>query len=273
MIRGIQAAGIFIPTSHCHQPFGPLSYQPVNAPKLDTPIVLAHGMLGLLQGFFSETRIKHYFHGIPEWLREAGTEVIVTLVPGIGSIERRAEVLRKNILAATKGPIHVIGHSQGGLDSRHMITHLDMAKRVRSLTTIGTPHRGSPIADWGVSTADKAGVFQLIEKTTMDTQAFLDLRTENMAAFNESTPDMEGVRYYSVTGAGDPKKMIPTLRWCHNYIVKQEGANDGLVSTASAKWGKDVTEWPADHANQIGLFCGDHFDWEAHWAKMLERLE
>ena len=107
----------------------------------------------------------------------------------------------------------------------------------------------------------------------MDTQAFLDLRTENMEAFNESTPDMEGVRYYSVTGVGDPKKMIASLRWCHNYIKKHEGANDGLVSTSSAEWGEEVTEWPADHANQISLFCGDHFEWRSHWAEMLERIE
>ena len=244
----------------------------MNAPKLDTPIVLAHGMLGMLQVFFNEVRIERYFHGIPEWLRAAGNEVVVTLVPGTGSIERRAEALRRNILATTNGPIHVIGHSQGGLDSRYMITHLDMAKRVRSLTTIGTPHRGSPIADWGVSTADKAGVFQLIENTRMDTQAFLDLRTKNMATFNENTPNMDGVRYYSIKGIGDPNKMIATLRWCHNYIAKQEGANDGLISAVSAEWGENVTEWPADHANQIGLFCSDHFDWQTHWSKMLKHL-
>jgi len=36
--------------------------------------------------------------------------------------------------------VHLFAHSMGGLDARHMITHLGMANRVRTLTTIGTPH-------------------------------------------------------------------------------------------------------------------------------------
>jgi triacylglycerol esterase/lipase EstA (alpha/beta hydrolase family) len=36
-----------------------------------------------------------------------------------------------------------------------MITHLGMAKKVRTLTTIATPHRGSPIADWAISKTQK----------------------------------------------------------------------------------------------------------------------
>ena len=31
-----------------------------------------------------------------------------------------------------------------------MISRLGMAPRVLSLTTLGTPHRGSAFADWGV---------------------------------------------------------------------------------------------------------------------------
>ena len=52
--------------------------------------------------------------------------------------------------------IHIIAHSMGGLDSRYMISKLGMADRVLSLTTISTPHHGSPIADITVARASPA---------------------------------------------------------------------------------------------------------------------
>ena len=47
------------------------------------------------------------------------------------------------------------GHSMGGLDARQLV-YLDeyingikgSKYQVRSITTIGTPHRGSPVAEW-----------------------------------------------------------------------------------------------------------------------------
>jgi triacylglycerol esterase/lipase EstA (alpha/beta hydrolase family) len=35
----------------------------------------------------------------------------------------------------------------GGLDARYAISLLGLARRVASLTTIGTPHRGTPVGD------------------------------------------------------------------------------------------------------------------------------
>ena len=53
---------------------------------MKTPIVLAHGMLGLAQAFIQGLRLANYFTGVPEWLRENGQEVITPEVAGIGSI-------------------------------------------------------------------------------------------------------------------------------------------------------------------------------------------
>ncbi|MBL68559.1 MAG: hypothetical protein CMO74_15190 [Verrucomicrobiales bacterium] len=248
------------------------SQQAMNAPKLDAPIVLAHGMLGLMQGLFGGGRIENYFHGIPDWLRATGNEVIVTEVPGIGSITRKAEALRKGILTATKVPTHVIGHSQGGLDARHMVTHLGTADRVISLTTIASPHRGSPIADWGVATADATGVLQMMDASPLDTEAFHDLGSARMAEFNRQTPNVKEVRYRSIVGECPREQMLPTLRLCHDHIVKIEGPNDGLVSTVSAHWGEDCTVWQADHSRQIGWFSDGDFDWKQHWATLLNNL-
>ncbi|KAI8451378.1 triacylglycerol lipase [Phakopsora pachyrhizi] len=47
------------------------------------------------------------------------------------------------------GEFNLLGHSMGGLDARYLISRLRPEKyRVKSLTTICTPHRGSPFMDW-----------------------------------------------------------------------------------------------------------------------------
>ena len=39
------------------------------------------------------------------------------------------------------------GHSMGGLDCRALVHLRDLEFEVLSITTVGTPHRGSPYAD------------------------------------------------------------------------------------------------------------------------------
>ena len=88
----------------------------------------------------------HYWSSILGILRKTvGAEVIVTAVPGTGSIASRAEQLDRflQIKAFGRG-INFMAHSMGGLDCRHLITHLKPADYAPlSLTTIATPHRGS----------------------------------------------------------------------------------------------------------------------------------
>jgi len=239
---------------------------------MKTPVVLAHGMLGLTQAFIQGLKLADYFKGIPEWLEENGCQVIIPQVEGIGSVKTRAANLKGQILEASDQPVHIIAHSQGGLDSRYMISHLDMAKQVRSLTTIATPHRGSPVADWAISKTQKIGVYKILEWSTMDTQAFMDLRTTECAAFNKKTPDAKGIKYLSV--AGEPKRehTLRALRICHDIVSEAEGQNDGLVSSQSAQWGEETLIWPADHAQQIGWFNDSSFDWRNGWNEILGKL-
>jgi len=92
-----------------------------------------------------------YWSSILNILRKTvGAEVIVTAVPGTGSITSRAEQLNQflQIKALGRG-INFMAHSMGGLDCRHLITHIEPVDYTPlSLTTIATPHRGSPFMDW-----------------------------------------------------------------------------------------------------------------------------
>ena len=77
----------------------------------------------------------------------------------VSSLRQRARDLRDALVdLPDDGPIHIVGHSTGGLDGR-LVTSPGVAlggdeaalegcaQRVRSVISICTPHRGSPLAD------------------------------------------------------------------------------------------------------------------------------
>ena len=68
-----------------------------------------------------------------------------------------------------------------------------------------------------------------------DGKAFESLTLENMRAFNEDTPDVEGIKYYS-WGAWYEPGLLDTWKFPHSIIMEKEGANDGMVSVESSKW-------------------------------------
>ena len=108
---------------------------------LKAPIVLAHGLFGFTQIGLGRLTFASYFRGIPQWLRAAGNRVVVTRVPAIAGVEQRALSLGQQIETAFPGePVHVIGHSMGGLDARVLLANPTSSGKILSLTTIGTPH-------------------------------------------------------------------------------------------------------------------------------------
>jgi hypothetical protein len=85
-------------------------------------------------------------------LRERlGDEVIRPDVgTGIGCIRQLAEQAAVQVEALARAhpdrAIDVVGHSMGGLVASYLLKRLDQGRLVRSVITLGTPHRGSPAA-------------------------------------------------------------------------------------------------------------------------------
>jgi len=247
-------------------------------------IILAHGILGFTERFGIE-----YFNGVAEHLQKFPANVFVPQVSPTGGIEQRGEELRSQIIAAfNEGKLnptektHIIGHSMGGLDSRYLLspankktTENDVAARITSLTTIASPHRGSPIADLlALEPAEEMGVLNqlqgiikhlsvleegvegILHHFGISLKGLEDLTTESMQKFNQRYPDHPGIRYFSVAGAGRPGT-VPTalvLLPFYKYIQSHTGQpSDGLVHVLSAQWGDfDPNTWPCDHADEIG---------------------
>ncbi|TFK39091.1 Alpha/Beta hydrolase protein [Crucibulum laeve] len=139
----------------------PALYDPLRTPRY--PIVLCHGLYGFDSrgpSTFPSMRMN-YWQNVLRVLRDKiGAEVIVTSVPGTGSIIERAQKLDQQLQTRARGRgVNFLAHSMGGLDCRHLITHIKPSEYAPlSLTTIGTPHRGSPFMDWCV---DNIGIGKL----------------------------------------------------------------------------------------------------------------
>jgi triacylglycerol lipase len=118
-------------------------------------------------GFFGFTNWGElrYFGHVQTALQAAaaarGLPVAVHVVASepTSSLPRRAALLAAAIAetaAADDAPLHLVGHSSGGLDARLLVSpgvtlpsELDverLAARVRTVVTVSTPHAGTPLA-------------------------------------------------------------------------------------------------------------------------------
>jgi hypothetical protein len=62
----------------------------------------------------------------------------------------------------------------------------------------------------------------------------------------------------------------PLLWPTHAYLSKRSGANDGIVPTASQRWGRVLREIKADHWAQVGWSL--RFDAAALYEEILREL-
>ncbi len=108
------------------------------------PIVLVHGLLG-----FDALGPVQYFYGIPSERGRSGAVVHTASLSQANSTEVRGEQLLRELqgLQARYGytRFNLIGHSHGGSTSRYVAAVAPGL--VASVTTVGTPHKGSKVAD------------------------------------------------------------------------------------------------------------------------------
>jgi triacylglycerol lipase len=226
-------------------------------------IFLAHGVLGfgkLLPVLPFPFPTIDYFNGVKRHLeaRPDVEEVFAPSVDAVGSVETRSVQLARRI-AAVPGPVHIIAHSMGGLDARQAIaTHPVETARVRSLTTIGTPHRGSEVADAIVlKRGPLAGHIPPLFIPWLEflAPALPDLTTERGAHFDDTTHDRDGLTYLEVAGDASQASHESLLFQLAEKFGETTGTkNDGVVTVESAKrTPRDLFDtWPFDHAGEVG---------------------
>jgi len=240
--------------------------------KTQYPIVLAHGAAG----FDSLFDVLDYWFGIPEDLAAGGAKVFVTEVSQFNTPEVRGEQLidqLEQIRAITgKAKVNLIGHSQGGFDVRYVAAvRPDL---VASVTTIGTPHAGTPIADYfdanflnGGFTQDVIANFTntlgtvigLLSGSSNPQDAIAGIRSltsAGVAAFNASYPQglpatacgagdavVNGIRYYSWSGTGVLTNSGDLFDGALGVAsLFGDEPNDGLVGRCSSHLGQVIRD-------------------------------
>jgi triacylglycerol lipase len=254
-----------------------MSFAPT-VPRLRHPIVFLHGLLGFSRIRFGGWTLSSYFSNIPTLLQNAGNRVHVSRVHPIGSIAERAQEVKDFLNEVSpREPVHLFAHSMGGLDARYMISRLGMADRVLTLTSIGTPHRGTAFADWGVRRFERL-LAPTLDLFGLTFQAFRDLTIANCARFNEETIDAPGVRYFSVAGKHVGGWHSPEWQLPFRVVQLAEGPNDGCVSVASATYGERCEIWEGDHLslinwlNPLSSFRGLCEERSPYYARLVQRL-
>lgn len=245
------------------------------------PVILVSGL-----GFKDNSNITDYWGRIPDFLKAHGCEVYTAYQDAFNSHVDNAIKLKYRILEilekSGKEKINIIGHSKGGIEARYMISKLGLGDKVVSLTTLGSPHRGSSIADIVIGRIPipkfvLARLMNIYGKLVGDQRpdslrAAVQLTKLSMQNFNKDVLDVEGVYYQSY--ASHITRNYPSVMWktLAGILHSIEGNNDGLVSIESAKWGNyrgliySEKCSTLSHADMIGF---QQFavvkEFQAHW--------
>ncbi len=232
------------------------------------PVLLVSGM-----GLSDHHVLYNYWGNTPDVLKEYGAAVFTAKQSSFTGNFDNAEQLKFRVFEVLektkKEKVNIIGHSKGGIEARYMISNLDMGDKVASLTTLGTPHYGTPIADIlvGKIPVGKFVVSRLInifarfngDKDPDSLRATIGVTSEAMEQFNRETLDHPKVYYQSF--AGHMNKTHPNLmqKAIARIIYNYSGRNDGLVPIESAKWGNfrgiitDKSGISVYHTDMVGI--------------------
>lgn len=194
---------------------GPIGGTPAGGDDAPYPIVFAHGFFGFetLAGIDAVT----YFFGVRDDLAEVGEFVYTPAVDPFNDSEvRGAELLDhiERVLEETGAArVNIIAHSQGGLDARFAAAM--RPDLIESITTIATPHRGTPVADIALGLVDHGALPDVIDavgrifggpfydalgRETSLARAARQLSTAGAADFDAAYPPDPRIAWYSIAG-------------------------------------------------------------------------
>jgi len=247
------------------------------------PVVFVHGFAGWGQfpGYGTN------FDGMHPALAGKGEQAFFPDLPPFAPPTVRAPILAaeiQRILDDTGADkVHIIAHSLGGIDARKAIADFDLDDKVFSLTTVSTPHHGTPVAGlfqhvpgpllWPIfAPMDFAyDVLRQREVGPMDISGTLEhMSEEALVEFNAAYPPPDAVHLFSIAGVtshptdacdgpwGKPSfedAPIPFV-WPTFFTMRMRPrdsvANDGVVDVMSARWEGFLGCIPADHFDEVG---------------------
>jgi hypothetical protein len=241
----------------------------------------------LIPGLFGFGQLAgyDYFHHVREALKrryaDAGVALATELVPTppTSSLRHRSRILAKTIerTAGDEGPIHLLGHSTGGLDARLVLSpstnlevspeRLQWTSRAVSAVSLNTPHFGTPLAGY-FSTVSGTRVLYALSLLTV---VSLSVGEPSLAVFSKVLAALGGVerllggdlrlisrvtdmilRFVDEEGRGDIQEFLGKIRVDQGAIIQiMPEALDLLNASAedhpAIRYGCVATAAPAPH--------------------------
>jgi triacylglycerol esterase/lipase EstA (alpha/beta hydrolase family) len=257
------------------------------------PIVLVHGWTG-----FENIGPIGYFYKVREDLESLRYPVEIAILDPYNSVEIRGEQLSDFVTTTLQvqraRKVNLIGHSQGGIDSRYVASDAGGGQggEIGAIITVGTPHYGTPITDVALgllpgSSLDVLAFFLNFLGSAQDQHSDAEAslytlsETHMQGEFNVLYTDDPRVKYMSWSGdtciggfgCGDAVDLL--LMYSYQVLSDIAGPNDGLVPESSAVWGEYLGSIAADHIDEIGQIAGftsinyDHVEFYRQNARLL----
>lgn len=214
-------------------------------------LIFVHGILGFAERSFWGVKI-HYFRRLAAELKDCGIPCYFPALPPVGTVADRAASLARYIATLRSKRLFLVGHSMGGLDCRYLCHTFDREHRVRAVVTVGTPHRGTPLAD---SLLHGSGTASALAQRWM-MPGLGELTTTAGERFNRDVPDRSDVRYFSYAGSRPVAEMPICFRPWTRRLASEVGDNDSQVPVTSAAWGDYCGTVRAGHLELVGWNMG-----------------
>ncbi len=199
-------------------------------------LLVGHKIYNLLMvRDFLKTKVKKvYIHA-----RERGMD-----------LSERADWLVRILDSELDGrKVHLFGHSAGGLDIRLALHRRpDLMKNVVSLTTCGTPHRGTPIADQYLRALKSTKIDQMLfgsDKAEIIAKQFTWGYLQEFADTVQTIEELGGDKVFCLPCSISKKWKTPMINWRGLGTLKI--ANDSTVTVFSQTYGKVIDYMDVDH--------------------------
>lgn len=199
-----------------------------------------------------------YFKDYLRFFERKGCQARIAQFPADSTIEERAMLLKDHVQRLSQagpqapGPVAIVAHSQGGLDARYALQALHLGA-VSHLVTVGTPHRGTRLANWAIDHRDRkswlAWTLRVLGSYDLESLRFLPQMTpEFLEKHREKFEAVPGVRYGSAVARCQSSCYWP-LRLLASW--SKLGAGDGMIPAESQSFGASLGEYDLDHLSTI----------------------
>ena len=192
---------------------------------------------------------------IDQMLIDRGYTVYKSGADAFGSVKTNAAQLKDEITTVLKengtDKVNIIAHSKGELDAKYMIRELGMAPHVASLTTLCTPHHGSPIASFILRFPKFAvkytafwvdTVYRILGDKQPDSFTTCEELKRIDSLETETLNLGDGILCQSFSAAFRPKEkkadFVMAIPYAFSRFMEKDRVTDGLVPRESAIFGQ-----------------------------------